>query len=471
MTLEEQIYQRAPVAAQNILMNLHALRIRRHRYGARMLQMAKSYAELSRASEAEIVDYQNSRFTEIIAKAVESSPYYKRILGELSSTATNFSIADLERIPLLDRDTIKREGTNLLTSPLPLAGWLKGMTSGTTGSPMSLWYDRETCYSTNAADLLQKRWAGVEDADWIGIVLGRRVVPEDQQRAPYWRTNYVLRQVWFSGLHLANDTIPLYVREIKRRRLRFLEGYPSTLFVLARFLLHAGEQLPMRAVFTSSETLLPAQREIISAAFDAPVFDFYGHAERTIFAIECPKFHQKHLVSPFGITEVVDADGNRVTDGESGFLVGTSLTNTAMPLIRYKTGDISSIDRSSCRCGSNFPRIAGVSTKAEDIIITSEGRWLSPSALTHPFKPFSEISESQIIQERVDSVTVLVVAPDSFWANRVAEFTSGIQARLGASMAVEVTRVSAIPRERSGKLRWVISKVPHDLKVNWETTP
>ena len=57
-------------------------------------------------------------------------------------------------------------------------------------------------------------------------------------------------------------------------------------------------------------------------------------------------------------------------------------------MIRYRTGDISSIDATPCTCGKTARRIADVTTKAEDIVVTPDGRLISPSILTHPFKPF-----------------------------------------------------------------------------------
>jgi phenylacetate-CoA ligase len=210
------------------------------------------------------------------------------------------------------------------------------------------------------------------------------------------------------------------------------------------------------------------QREVIEKAFAAPLYDFYGHAERAIFALECEHHSGKHLLEPFGITEVVDAQDRILPDGEFGYMVGTSLFNSAMPMLRYRTGDVTAIDRSPCPCGRTYIRIVGVSTKAEDIVVLPDGRWLSPSALTHPFKPFPDIRESQVVQEAVDQILVRVVAGDAFTFERQADLHRGLAERLGHGVVVRVERVESIPREPSGKFRWVISHVSHSMRVSWQ---
>jgi phenylacetate-CoA ligase len=296
------------------------------------------------------------------------------------------------------------------------------------------------------------------------------VVNPKRSAPPFWHSNRVQRQVWFSSFHMSDDNLALYVAEIRRRRLRFLEGYPSTLFILAKHVVQSGQQLPMQAVFSSSETLHDVQRETIERAFDCRLFDFFGHAERAIFAAECEAHAGKHLAEEYGFTEVVDEEGNAVPDGQLGYLVGTSLLNHALPLLRYRTSDISALTREPCTCGRTLLRIQNIATKAEDIVVTPDGRMISPSILTHPFKPFDQISKSQVIQEKPDHIVVKIVPTSTFTQEQEQLLTAGLQQRLGPKVRVEVQLVSDIPREPSGKYRWVISKVAHSHRFSWEST-
>ncbi len=469
MSAAEKLYRHAPIWAQKILLNAHALRIEAHRYGPPFRRALRDLLQSERAPREDLDAVRDRKLREILRFAATRSPFYARRLVEHGIDAEGLQGAgDWSRLPILTKEEVRAHGPEMRSAERPVKGWLHGHTSGTTGAPLSLWYDRSTCIMTNAVDARQKAWGGLRDGDWIGVFLGRVIVPTKQDEPPFWRANHVQRQVWFSSFHLQPRNLGAYVGEIRRRGLRFLEGYPSTLYIIARHLRDHGETLPMASVFTSSETLHDVQREAIEAAFGCPIFDFYGHAERTIFAAECEHHSGKHLADEYGYTEVVDQEDNPVEPGEVGFLVGTSFHNTAMPLIRYRTSDVSAMIEDPCPCGRTLRRIEDITTKAEDIIVTADGRFLSPSVLTHPFKPFDQIRESQIVQTAPDRLDVYVVAGESFGPKEEAGLLRALMDRVGKGMRVEIERVENIPREPSGKFRWVVSRVPHALRFNWD---
>ncbi len=472
MAYGETLYRKAPVWAQQLMLNGYALRRELHGLGRPYRQALARLLRQQRWSNDELRDYQDRRVRDVVAIAYARTRYYREIMdGAGLSPADIRGVDDLPKLPLLTRSVVRARISDLLTSRNPEAGWLHGHTSGTTGSPLSVWYDRQTCVENNAQDRRQKMWGGMKDGDWIGVFLGRVIVPPRYHRPPFWRVNIVQREVWFSSFHMSEYSLASYVGEIRRRQLRFLEGYPSTLFILATYLRRTGQVLPMRAVFTSSETLHPVQRERIEEAFDCRLFDFYGMAERTIFAGECEAHQGRHLAEDFGYTEVVDDAGDPVPPGEWGYLVGTSLHNTAMPMIRYRTNDISRVLEERCSCGCTFRVLDPVTTKAEDVIITPDGRLISPSILTHPFKPFDQLVKSQVIQLAPNRVLVKLVAGSGFSAAQQAELIDGLQARLGNEVEIEVALVDEIPPEPSGKYRWVISRVETGYSPVWETSP
>ena len=450
------------------MLNVFALKIEQHRYGNRCRIAVEHLRAQERWTRHDLEAFQDARIRHIVAAAYNHSRYYREVMDARGvSPADIRGVKDLTQLPILTKEIARARGADLLTSDTPRRGWLHGHTSGTTGSPLSLWYDRDTCVMTNAVDRRQKEWGGVKPDDWIGLFLGRVVVPPAQIKAPFWRSNRIQRQLWFSSFHMTDANLRHYVSEIKRRKLKFLEGYPSTLYILAQYLRRTGQTLPMQAVFTSSETLHSIQKEAIETALDCEIFDFYGHAERTIFATECEFHSGKHLAEEYGYTEVVDEQGRVLPDGELGFLVGTSLHNTAMPMIRYRTGDLSAIVREPCPCGRTLKRIRSIATKAEDIIVTPDGRMVSPSILTHPFKPFDQIVKSQVIQDRRDHILVKIVPSSEFLPSHQSALHDALSSRL-EGMKIDLVVVDVIPNEPSGKFRWVISHVDHSCQFAWD---
>lgn len=467
----ESLYRKAPPWLQGVFLNLYALQVHSHRYGKRLRREVEAARAREHWSVDRIREYQDERLRSIVRLAFDETPFYRDRMKDIGLSPDDVrSVSDLHKMPILTKSDVRAEGASMMTAPKARRGWVHGHTSGTTGTPLGVWYDRATCVMTNTVDLRQKRWGGMQPGDWVGLMLGRTVVNPERRRPPFWQVNHVQRQVWFSSFQLSAEHLPAYVAEIRRRRLEYLEGYPSTLFILARHLLDTGQTLPMRATFTSSETLHQVQREAIESAFEAPIFDYYGHAERTIFATECEAHAGKHLSEDFGFVEVVDKDGEPVEEGSLGYLVGTSLHNRAMPMIRYRTSDLSRILSSPCPCGRTHRRIESVTTKAEDIVVTPDGRMISPSILTHPFKPFDTLRASQIVQEAPDRLRVRLVPSAEFGDEDREKLRKGLADRLGPDMMIEFEIVEEIPREPSGKFRWVISHVSHAAHVDWSAS-
>jgi phenylacetate-CoA ligase len=333
-------------------------------------------------------------------------------------------------------------------------------TSGTTGAPLACYWDESVDRATNAVLWAHRSWAGFEFGRPYVTMLGRLVVPPRQKMPPYWRTNRAWNQLFLSSFHLDESTAPAYLEAMRRFGPEALEAYPSTAYLLAAHLRARSETLPLRHVFTSAETLLPVQREMIQERFACRLLDYFGEAERVLFAGECPAGEGLHLFEGYGITEVTDDEGLPRPPGRSGHLVATGLHNFAMPLLRYRLGDVSARVPRPCSCGRTLPLIQAVTTKAEDIVVTPEGRYISSSVLTHPFKPMDNILASQIVQEERDRLTIRIVRRPSYTDQDSRILIEEFRKRVGPNMRIEIDFVSEIPRSARGKFRWVVSRVP-----------
>jgi len=233
--------------------------------------------------------------------------------------------------------------------------------------------------------------------------------------------------------------------------------------VLARLLLNRGETLPVRVAITSSETLYPFQREAIEAAFCCRVFDYYAAAERVIFSVECDHHAGHHLCEEYGITEVLGDDGQPVAPGTEGVIIGTSLHNFGMPLIRYQTTDRAAMKTTACSCGRRLQLMEDVTTKAEDLLRLRDGRLISPSVLTHPFKPLDSIEGSQLVQTDLDRLLVRILPGGEFGEHHRQHLVRELKARLGDDMRIDFELVEELPRTSRGKFKWVVSHVDPGL--------
>jgi phenylacetate-CoA ligase len=459
-SVAERIYLSAPSFAQKLLLDQFGRRLKKQRFGKQFRDLEAFLDESQWYGADDIKRYQERQFLKLARHAFHSVPFYNNWARSAGLSVDHVrSIEDLDKFPIIDKTDILNDPKEFISSAVDRSQRVHGHTSGTTGSPLDLWYSPYNVIFTAAVDWRQKRWAGLCPKSRGAFLLGRTVVKPTTTVPPFGHYIKPLNQLWLSSFHLSEDRFPWFAEALKRYEIEYVEGYPSTLATLAAFAERAGVRLPMQAALTSSETLYDHQREMIERVFECKLYDFFGLAERTAFGTECHEGQNKHLNFEYAINEIVDENGASVAHGKTGYLVGTSLTNFVMPLIRYKVSDqISFLDR-QCGCGRHMQVMSNVSTKSEDMVRTADGREISPSILTHPFKPFSQIEKSQIIQEDVGHLRVLIVLREGDFDDVADGLRKGLHDRLGSEMQIDFEKVDDIQRASSGKYRWVVSKL------------
>lgn len=464
-SIYEKIYNKLPIPAQNVAISLFGFSITLERYGKKFKKIRRFLERSQYFTDDELKEYQREKLTKIIHHAYENVPYYRELFKANKLTPNDIrSIKDLEKVPVLTKDDIKKYYNKLIAQNIDKKKLKMGHTSGTTGSPLEILWDKNIVLMTNAVLWRQRNWSGLEFGDKFATFFGRVSVPISQKTPPFWRYNFAHNQLLFSSFHLTKDNLIAYFDKMAKFSPKAIEGYPSNLFILAKFLKETNRKFPLKLVLTTSETLHKYQRELIEESFQCKIFDYYGMAERVIFATECEEHCGHHLNSEYGITEFVDGDGNSVSAGNIGKIVATGLHNYGMPLIRYETNDASGLNFKKCACNRNLPIFNDVATKEEDIIKAPDGRYISSSALTHPFKPLHNIVESQIIQDDTNHMRIKIVKKNSYDQKDTHKLLSEMQRRVGKEMIIDIEFVDSIPREVSGKFRWVISKVPLTFK-------
>jgi len=459
----KKIYDYCPAVLQNTMLSAYSLILDRERYDRKYTFYRNLLRETQWYSKSDLISYQEEQLKKIINHAYETVPYYRKIFNERNILPDEISeIKDLEKLPLLDKKTIKANFKDLISRSYNPSGIKKGHTSGTTGSPLEICYCPSVTSITYAALDRQYQWAEASlkrFGDRIAVLRGNVIVPLGQKKPPFWCHNYVHNQLLFSSFHLSKQNLPFYFEKLRDFSPKILDGYPSTLYVLAKYLHNRGDKFPLHAVISSSETLYDFQRKIIEDSFQCRMFDYYALAERAVFATECEKHEGHHLCSEYGITEILDHNNHPVAHGVPGRMVGTSLHNYGMPLIRYLTDDMTALKPVECSCGRALPLMEDVATKSEDMLTLRDGRMVSSSTLTHPFKPMYSVEESQIIQEEYDHIRIKLIPNSKFKGSDADHLINEFQSRLGKDVKIDIEIVDYLPRTKSGKFRWVISKV------------
>jgi phenylacetate-CoA ligase len=330
--------------------------------------------------------------------------------------------------------------------------WPSGKTSGTSGTPLEVFRSVDSVVWEEAFNMQAWSWAGFAEGQRQAVLRGDQVADVARARPPFWRWDPFGQQMFMSTRHLCEANAPFMLDALRTARPSMLRAYPSAVVELARLTGKLGYRLQLPAVVTGSEPLYPVQREAIERAFGCKVFDFYGMAERIAYAAQCEHGHY-HLHPEYSHVEILD-EHNVPTD-DFGFIVGTTLHNHVMPLLRYRITDRARRIPGTCPCGRHYPRIELASGKVEDQLYDLDGVPVSASIVTFAFKGLDHIRKSQVAQTGPGQWEVRIV-PDPQFGERDAEaLLANFGKYISTRLHVSVRLVEDIALQPSGKYKWV----------------
>jgi phenylacetate-CoA ligase len=222
-----------------------------------------------------------------------------------------------------------------------------------------------------------------------------------------------MHQRLYSIFHLSEHTVAEYIRDLDRWRPVYMAGYATSLYLLARL---AQEQaiVPQhapKAVFATSEQLLPSYRHTIETVFRTRVWDAYSQDETcaSITEYDCGFCHCDHA---YGYVEFEDRQQegkHRVAE-----IICTGFLNKAWPLLRYRVGDFVEYEPvDQCpRCGRAGPLIHEIRGRTGDVVITEGGRCIPHISLI--VKDLHGIRQLQLVQDGLNRVRIRFVPADDF---------------------------------------------------------
>jgi phenylacetate-CoA ligase len=450
----EDVYIRLPPWLQHAGCSVAGLHTQLSRYDRHFDAVLRESDSRTYVSSPEIVRFRDDRLRAFVEHAYVTSPFYRRAFDALGVQPSDINaIADLTALSLLGKETVRTNVADIASRAGSARGHKTIHTSGTTGGGLRFSTTRQAIQEQWATWWRYRKWHGIQPGTWCALFAGRTIVPARQTRPPFWRYNLPGRQILFSAYHASPDNMSYYLAELRRRKPRWLHGYPSQLAIIAGGLLDRGGDLGYRPqwVTTGAENLLPHQADLMERAFGPRPRSHYGLAEGTANISECDH-GAFHVDEDFAAVEFVPtAEGNfRV--------VGTNLSNPATPLIRYDSDDRVSIDpQATCACGRPGRVVVAIDGRQEDYVMLRNG--VRVGRLDHIFKDMVLIREAQIRQEKIGEIVVLVVPGEGYGKTDETVLLEEIAKRLGNDTGVSIEYMKSLERTRAGKLRFVVSSL------------
>lgn len=451
----ERFYHLLPVPLQHVACSLEGWRIRRQRFDATFWGLLSDYEARARWQSEGLARFRDRRLVAFISHCAQTVPYYRELFRRFRIDWRAIrTVADLAALPVLTKDVVRDHLREFRSDAVPPGELVQAHTSGTTGGGLRFLTTRLATREQWAVWWRYRRWHGIPFDTWCGYFGGRSVVPVRSTDPPFWRYNVSMRQILFSGYHMSPANLEAYVAELRRRQPPWLHGYPSLLALLASYLLDRGVDLgyQVRWVTVGAENLLRHQRDAIERAFGVRPKQHYGLAEAVANFSEC-EAGLLHVDEDFAAVEFL-------ADESTGAyrIVGTNVTNPAMPFVRYDTGDLATIADSSCACGRPGRVVRAVDGREEDYVLLPNGARVG--RLDHVFKDLVRVREAQIVQRADGALCVRVVPRPGYSAADEAQLLAELRKRVGEQIAVAIQIVEVLERGPSGKLRFVISEVP-----------
>lgn len=411
----------------------------------------------------EIKKIQWTKLKNLLEYAYINVPYYQKVFKKISITPkeiTNYEF--FRKVPILTKNEINNNFKSLVSSGYSKEDLIKNSTGGSTGNNLTFFNDKKRLAYNYATVLRNKRWAEFDIGDKYAELWGSPFDIATQTNL----SNKIFKRLLFrslllSSFNLSKENMNEYAKKLLRFKPKIIIGYSSPLYLFARFLQENKiDGIRPQAIISSAEVLFDYQREIIESAFGCKVFNRYGCREFSTIAQECSEHLGMHINAEHVYVESLRENGEIASPREKGELIITDLDNYAFPFIRYRIDDIGVISDRICPCGRGLPLLETVEGRTLDIIVGTNGRYLGGTFWTLLLRTaVSGIKQFQVVQESYGEISINLIVDNSFIESEKQKLLKKIYENCGDGMNVHINIVDNIPLTKSGKHRFIISKV------------
>ena len=386
------------------------------------------------------------RLGHVLRTAVRHVPYYRRTVklsdGELANEAPSEL---LKRFPFLSKEEVMASQSEFLDERADPRRLHYATSGGSSGQGVGLWRS--------------KRLADIEKAffthEWaqFGFSFDKartlRIGADARGLAHQPPVRVAGNRLLLSPYHLAPRHRDAIVDAIYRFQPQYLHAYPSSATALAELIDPAGLELTVRAVLLASEPATRQQLAAIAGRFGCPVSISYGLTERTSLAFAS---HRQGVTGPYRFDPLYAVNENRMA-GARCEIVGTSLWNDLMPLIRYCSDDYGAIDAAgTCLV---------IDGRGQEFLLDRYGNRIPGLSIVIDEATWDFVRLYQVRQRNVGAITICVVPRKGRLSTGQRQFVLEAQLRRwGGWFDIGIEEVADIPLAANGKRQLVVSEIP-----------
>lgn len=406
--------------------------------------------------------YQLEELHRLLRHSYKYVPYYRRIFDELHLRPQDIkTIEDLRLLPTISRREVLNNFDQFIAD-----GYQKKLvpasTSGSSGNPFRFYYDGARTLGLERA-FQARQWS------WVGYQMGQRTAflnrfPTGES---FFRYVPFANALALSIFQLSPKKAHQYISKLNQFHPVSIQAFPSAIAMLAGFVKRQGLRPPqsLRVILGGSEPFFHGQTKLVEEAFGCQAYNWYGQTECVSLAGQCEKSFLYHIYTEYGVTEILDEKGDEVSGfARPGEVVATGFINYAMPLVRYRTGDLATKHCGTCICGRAYPLLETVVGRKQDMVVTNEGVCVSCAwwgDVHHNL--WAQVEKVQLVQEKPGWLTVRIQAAetvDKKWIER--ELAAILHRWAGNTMEFEFAFTDNIPPTARGKHLFLVQRLKID---------
>ena len=437
--------------------------------------------EIETASREDLQRLQLSRLRTTLERVYESVPFYRESLDEARIKPTDIhSLQDIVRLPFTQKSDLRDHYPFGLLAVTTEHVVRFHASSGTRGKPTVVAYTKGdiarwahivaralACAGARAGDRFHNAYGYGLFTGGLGL-------------------HYGIEELGAAVIPVSGGNTARQVRLIEDFRPRGISGTPSYVLNIAEEMEALGldpRQTSLEYGILGAEPWSEALRAEIQSTLDIKAMDIYGLSEvmGPGVAIECWEAQNGlHIAEDHFLAEIIDPKtALPVPFGESGELVFTSLTKEAFPVIRYRTGDIASLDQEPCACGRTLMRMSRIKGRLDDMLII-RGVNVFPTEIEYVLLQFDEIAPHyQVTVDHVGSLDALevhcevspefhrdtsTIPSDPRFMSLHHRLLHSLKSELGISVGLKIHRPGTIARSEGKAIRIVDNRVESEIR-------
>ncbi len=391
-------------------------------------------------SPADRKDFQLKALRDTLCYAYEHVPYYRRVFDERGFDPKQLSsFADMERLPLLEKDEAIAAGEALYSDDEHLS-YYKTFTGGSSGKALTVLLDKASIYKERAVVTHYLKQFGYDPLRTKTVAFFGHNKDQDYYYSP------LKNEIVISPFRLFRDgQLDAICEDIEKFGASFIMGYPSAIYLFAQLLERAGRRIRFERVVYYAENCSPEEKVYIERVLGCPVESYYGHTERAVFA----EIHDTGCVfnDYYGYTELVP------TGEPNEFrIVCTGFLSRKMPLIRYATDDVVQLD------ANGAPRLVG-HKRSEVHLVSKNGQEIFKGAMTLHVEELKKIKRYQYVQNEPGKVELRIVQAEPLSESELKSVRDYITRRCEGLLDVEIKFVQELQLTTRGKYNWAVNNI------------